>query len=169
MVRMIIAEDFIWAARIWCRPIKWYGNQRGTLTFNHMRNMYNTFLILLSAALLSVIKYWLCVHLVEFILLFCVCAITLSTVLWCSLPFPRQTNVRFVYIAISFLKSWIACFICYLYLSMYSGVQHLFHIRWCSCCLTVTQRVPLIKLELLTFTEQLSSPQFLAEYVLCNR
>ena len=45
--------------------------QRGTLTFNHTRNMYNTFLILLSTALIIETKYCLCVHLLEFVLSFC--------------------------------------------------------------------------------------------------
>jgi hypothetical protein len=39
----------------------------------------------------------------------------------------------------------------------YTGVQHDFHIRWCSCRLTVTRRVPLVKQEMLTLPEHLSS------------
>ena len=42
---------------------------------------------------------------------------------------------------------------CYLYLFTYTGVQHDFPIRWCSCCLTVTRRVPHVKQELLTLPE----------------
>jgi len=32
------------------------------------------------------------------------------------------------------------CYLCYLHLFTYTGVQHDFYIRWCSCPLTVTQR-----------------------------
>jgi hypothetical protein len=48
--------------------------------------------------------------------------------------------------------------VCYLYLFTHTGVQHDFHIRRCSCRLTVTRRVPLVEQELLTLSEHLSSP-----------
>ena len=48
--------------------------------------------------------------------------ITLSSLLWCSLRFPRQNNVRFVYIVISFVRSCISWFICFLYVSTYTGI-----------------------------------------------
>jgi hypothetical protein len=51
----------------------------------------------------------------------------------------------------------------YLYLFTYTGVQHDFHIRWCSCRLTVTWRVLHVKQELLTTPEHLSSPPVYSE------
>jgi hypothetical protein len=36
------------------------------------------------------------------------------------------------------------------------GVQHDIHIRYCSCLLTVTRRVPLLEHELLNLSDQLS-------------
>ena len=36
-------------------------------------------------------------------------------------------------------------YLCYLYLFTYTGVQHDFYIRWCSCYSTATRRVPLMK------------------------
>ena len=41
---------------------------------------------------------------------------------------------------------------------MYTGVQHTFNIKWCSCCLAVTCRVSLVVQELLTLPDHLSSP-----------
>ena len=38
------------------------------------------------------------------------------------------------------------------------GVQHGFHVTWCSCPLTVTRRVSLVGLKLLTLLEHVSSP-----------
>ena len=40
---------------------------------------------------------------------------------------------------------------------MYTGVQHNFHIRWCSCHSRVTLQVSRLKQELLTLLEPLSS------------
>jgi hypothetical protein len=40
---------------------------------------------------------------------------------------------------------------------MYTGVQHDFHIRWCSCRLAVTLQLSRLKQELLTLLEPLSS------------
>ena len=45
-----------------------------------------------------------------------------------------------------------------LYLFTYTGFQHNFHIRWCSCRLTVTLWVSHVEQELLTFLEHLTSP-----------
>jgi hypothetical protein len=39
---------------------------------------------------------------------------------------------------------------CYWYLFTYISVQHDFHIKWCSCRLTVTQRVSPVEQELPT-------------------
>ena len=47
----------------------------------------------------------------------------------------------------------IPCSICYLNLFTYIGVQHDFHIRWCSCRVTFIQHVPLVRQELPTFPE----------------
>jgi hypothetical protein len=44
-----------------------------------------------------------------------------------------------------------------------------FHIRWCSCHLTVTRRVSRVKQELLALPEHLSSPQVFSGFaVLCR-
>jgi hypothetical protein len=47
----------------------------------------------------------------------------------------------------------IPCSICYLNLFTYIGVQHDFHIRWYSCRVTLIQRVPLVRQELLILPE----------------
>jgi len=49
-------------------------------------------------------------------------------------------------------------YLCYLYLFMYTGVQHDFHIIDCSCRFTVTQQVSHTEQELLTHPEHMSSP-----------
>jgi hypothetical protein len=49
-----------------------------------------------------------------------------------------------------------------LYLFTHTGVQNDFHIRRCSCRLTVTRRVPLVEQELLTLSEHLGSPPVLS-------
>jgi hypothetical protein len=41
-----------------------------------------------------------------------------------------------------------------------TGVQHDFHVRWCSCYLTVTRRVSLVEQELLSFPEHTCSPPY---------
>ena len=46
----------------------------------------------------------------------------------------------------------------FLYLFTYSGVQHNFHSRWCSCSLTVIRRVSHEEEKLLTLQEHLPSP-----------
>ena len=54
-----------------------------------------------------------------------------------------------------------SCFICYLYLFTFTGVQHDFHLTWCSCLLTTTRRVSLVKQELSTLPEHLiTTPVF---------
>ena len=56
--------------------------------------------------------------------------------------------------------------VCYLYLFMYTGVQHDFHIRWCLCRLTVIWLVSHVEQELLTLLEHLnSSPVFSGVHV----
>jgi hypothetical protein len=50
----------------------------------------------------------------------------------------------------------------------YTGVQYYFHIRWCSCDLTVTGRVSLVEQEMLTLSNHTSSPPVLSEFVLLN-
>ena len=49
-------------------------------------------------------------------------------------------------------------YLCYLYVFTYTCVQHDFHFRWCSCRLTITQRVSHLDQELLTLPRYLSSP-----------
>ena len=48
-------------------------------------------------------------------------------------------------------------YLCYLYSSTYTGVQHDFYIRCCSCRLSVTQRLSHVVQELLTLPEHTSS------------
>ena len=65
-----------------------------------------------------------------------------------------KNNVQFVFTHICFVGgSW-------LYMSFvftYIGVEHNFHIRWCSCRLTATCQVSLVNKELLTLQGHLSS------------
>jgi hypothetical protein len=56
--------------------------------------------------------------------------------------------------------------LCYLYLFTYTIVQHDFHIKWCSCRLTVTRRVSLMEQELLTLQKHLLSPLVLSEVLI---
>ena len=49
-------------------------------------------------------------------------------------------------------------YLCYLYLFTYTGVQHDFNIRWCSCRLTVTWQMSHVEQELLTLPQHLISP-----------
>ena len=44
-----------------------------------------------------------------------------------------------------------------LFVFTYTGVQHDFHIKWCSCRVTVKRRVSLVKQELIFLLEHLSS------------
>ena len=77
---------------------------------------------------------------------FCVTMIIASSLLLCVL------FMLFVFIYV------ICIYLCYLYLLTYNGVQHDFHIRWCSCRVTITRRVSLVEKKLLTLPESLSSP-----------
>jgi hypothetical protein len=65
----------------------------------------------------------------------------LSSVLWYPLRFPHNGDIRFVF---AFFTD--------------TDIQHNSHKRWCSCCLAVTRRVPLVEQELLMFPDHLSSP-----------
>jgi hypothetical protein len=75
-------------------------------------------------------------------------------------PFPIQKIIRMLYLLTN--KIYISVHVLFILLCMYlfthTGVQHYFHIRWCSCRLTVTQRVLLVEQNLLTHPEHLSSP-----------
>ena len=57
---------------------------------------------------------------------------------------------------------------CNLYLFTHIGVQHDFHIRVCSCHLTVTWRVSLVGQEMLTLLEHLRSPRIVVGFVRCS-
>ena len=98
--------------------------QRRTLTLNHMRNMCKTLLFLLGTALIIETRYCLCVPLVEFVSMsFCPCVchhFRFRVVMFSTIS--SSNNVRFVFIAISFVRSCISCFICNLYLSTYTGI-----------------------------------------------
>jgi hypothetical protein len=70
--------------------------------------------------------------------------------------FPRTNDSRFVLTPICFVSG--SCFhLCYLYLFTNTGLQHDFKIRWCSCRLAITRRVPLVETKLLTLPEHTSS------------
>ena len=69
------------------------------------------------------------------------CFPILSSVLWYPLRFPHNGDIRFVF---AFFTD--------------TDIQHNSHKRWCSCCLSVTRRVPLVEQELLMFPDHLSSP-----------
>jgi len=56
-------------------------------------------------------------------------------------------------------------YLCQLYLFTYSGGQRDFHIRWCSCRLTVAQQVPHVEQKLLTLAKHMSSLQLLVGFV----
>jgi len=56
-------------------------------------------------------------------------------------------------------------YLCYLYLFTYTGVQHDFHIRRCSCPLAVTRGVSHVEQEMLTLPEYLTSPSVLVRSV----
>jgi len=45
----------------------------------------------------------------------------------------------------------------FVFIYEYTDVQHDFHVRWCSCRLTVTRRVSQVEQELLTLPEHMSS------------
>jgi hypothetical protein len=58
-------------------------------------------------------------------------------------------------------KDYVRGFMFYLfvlYLFKHTGVQHDFHVRWCSCSLTVIQRVSLVEQKLLSLPGHLGSP-----------
>ena len=85
--------------------------------------------------------------------------------------FPGNNNVHLVFTSshlvftsshLVFTSSHSFCrgfmlYLCYLYLFMNNAVRHNFHIKWCLCCLTVTQWVPLVEQELLILLEHPSS------------
>jgi hypothetical protein len=66
----------------------------------------------------------------------------------------KQCSVR--------LHSHLLCrfmlYLCYLYLFTLTGVQRDFYFRWCSCRLTVTQRVLIVGQELFNLPEHMSKP-----------
>ena len=72
-------------------------------------------------------------------------------------PFPIQKIIRMLYHLTN--KIYISVHVLFILLCMYlfTGVQHYVDIRWCSCRLTVTQRVLLVEQNLLTHPEHLSS------------
>jgi hypothetical protein len=48
-------------------------------------------------------------------------------------------------------------YLCYLNVVMHTAFKNDFHIRWCSCLLTVTWQKPLVEYELLTLQELIPS------------
>ena len=54
----------------------------------------------------------------------------------------------------------------FLYLFTYTGVQHYFHVRWYSRCLTVTRRVSLMEQELQSTSGTWVHPRFLVDHCL---
>jgi len=68
-------------------------------------------------------------------------------------------DVLLVFIPISCVGG--SCFISYVCLFTFTGDQHDFHFTWCSCLLTITRKVPLVKQELPTLPEHLiATPVF---------
>jgi hypothetical protein len=53
-------------------------------------------------------------------------------VLWCPLRFPRKTMFDSSWLPYVFCRGFMF-YLCYVYLFTYTGVQHDFHIRLCSC------------------------------------
>jgi len=49
-------------------------------------------------------------------------------------------------------------YLCYLYLFTYTGAQHDFHVRLCSCRLTATRRMLHVEQQLLILPEHVGSP-----------
>ena len=62
-----------------------------------------------------------------------------SSVLWYPLRFSGKNDVR-LGLTYLFCKGFVF-YLCYLYFSTHTGVQHDLHIRWCSCGVTVARRV----------------------------
>ena len=85
-------------------------------------------------------------------------------VLWspqkCSHPFFNYLCGVRLYFHLLFRGFML--YLCYLYSFTYTGVQHDFHIIWCSCRLTVTRQVSHLEHELLTLQEHPSSPPVLS-------
>ena len=78
-------------------------------------------------------------------------------VMWCPLRFPSKRMLD-AYWLLFVLWGGFMFYLCYLYLFTHTGVQHDFHITWCSCRLTVTRRVSHVEQELLSLPEHPSSP-----------
>jgi hypothetical protein len=90
-----------------------------------------------------------------------------SSVLWCTLRFPRNNDVLFVFTPICYIGGFMfyLCFI--LYLFTYIGVQNDFHKRWYSCHLT--RQMSHVEQELLTRPEHMSvHPSVLVEFLLLD-
>jgi hypothetical protein len=66
----------------------------------------------------------------------------------CTVPYDFHLNlVRFIFTPICCV--WVPCFIYIIcILITYTGVQHDFHMRWCSCWLSVARRVLVVEQEL---------------------
>jgi hypothetical protein len=59
--------------------------------------------------------------------------------------------------------------LCYFNLFTYTGVQHHFHILWCSCRLTLWRQIPLMEQELHTLPKHLQSPLIAdSQWSLCS-
>ena len=82
------------------------------------------------------------------------CFHVFSSLLWYQLWFLRKTILRSS--PIWFVGG--SCFICHFNLHTHTDIQHVFHIRWYTGCLTVARGVPIVKQELFTFPEYLTSP-----------
>ena len=96
------------------------------------------------------------------------CLHVFSSVLWCSLRFLRK-KICSIHLYSHFCYVWCSCFIyVFLYSFTYTGVHYDVHVRWCSCRVTVTWRVPLVEQGMLTLTEHQSSSRFLVRFVLLD-
>jgi hypothetical protein len=68
-----------------------------------------------------------------------------------------NNDAWFVFTSICYVRGFMF-YLFVLYLFKHTGVQHDFHVRWCSCSLTVIQRVSLVEQKLLSLPGHLGSP-----------
>ena len=85
------------------------------------------------------------------------CLHNFSSMLWCRRRILPLNDVRFVFTPSCFVRGFMF-YSCYWYLFTYFGVQYHFHTRWCSCRLTVTWHMSLVKQTLLILPKHPSWP-----------
>jgi len=95
------------------------------------------------------------------------CLHNFSSILWCRQRILPLNDVRFVSTPSCFVRGFMF-YSCYWYLFTYFGVQYHFHTRWCSCRLTVTWHMSLVKQTLLTLPEHPSWPPAFSGVTCCS-